>query len=96
MYHIIYWDREIFNTLRVVETQYPIGKYKADFAFLNDKKVVELDGHEYHKTKEQRTHDAKRDRYIIGEGWTVLRFTGTEIFNDVYKCYSEIIYGNKE
>lgn len=52
--------------------------------------MIELDGHEYHKTKEQRTRDSKRDRVLMSLGWDVLRFTGSEIFTDVGKCYEEI------
>jgi len=53
-------------------------------------RVIELDGHEYHKTKYQRTHDAKRDRWLYGQGWHVLRFTGTEIHQDLDRCIDEI------
>lgn len=45
--------------------------------------VVECDGHEYHeKTKSQAQKDKKRDRDMTTEGFTVLRFTGSEIYNN--------------
>lgn len=60
--------------------------YRADFA-LPDKKIsFELDGHEYHKTKEQRTNDARRERDFQKAGWKVIRFTGTEIFQNARRC----------
>lgn len=80
------WD----YTLSDVEPQHQIDKYRADFAYPKNKIVVELDGHDYHKTKEQRTNDAKRDRKLMEDGWKVLRFTGSEIFKDVCKCHKEI------
>lgn len=65
-------------------------RYRADFAIPELKIVIELDGHEFHKTKEQRTHDAKRERDLQTEGWKVIRFTGTEITNDVRGCAQEV------
>lgn len=70
--------------------QYKVGKYRLDFAIPEKMIAIELDGHEYHKTKYQRTHDAQRDRWLYGQGWHVLRFTGTEIYKNLDKCISEI------
>lgn len=60
--------------------------YRADFAIPSKRIVIELDGHEYHKTKEQRTKDARRERDLQTAGWKVIRFTGTEVHRDAYKC----------
>lgn len=70
--------------------QHSVGKYRLDFALPDKKIAIELDGHEYHKTKYQRTHDAQRDRWLYGQGWHVLRFTGSEIYKDLDKCIDEI------
>ncbi|WP_426596321.1 endonuclease domain-containing protein [Pectobacterium brasiliense] len=70
--------------------QYKVGKYRVDFALPDKKIAIELDGHDYHKTKFQRTNDAKRDRWLYGEGWHVLRFTGSEIHRDIESCIDEI------
>lgn len=51
---------------------------------------VELDGHDFHeRTKEQAKRDKSRDRELQASGWVVLRFTGSEVFNDPYECASE-------
>jgi very-short-patch-repair endonuclease len=70
--------------------QHPVGKYRLDFAIPQKRIAIELDGHEYHKTKYQRTHDAKRDRWLYGQGWHVLRFTGSEIYENLDRCIDEI------
>lgn len=70
--------------------QHPVGKYRLDFAIPDKRVAIELDGHEYHKTKYQRAHDAKRDRWLYGQGWHVLRFTGTEIHQNLDRCIDEI------
>ena len=66
-----------------------IGPYKVDFTYGDC--VIELDGHEYHKTKEQRDHDYKRERYLQKLGYNVIRFTGTEVFLDDRKCVIDMV-----
>jgi hypothetical protein len=68
--------------------QQVIGIYKVDFVYADC--VIEIDGHENHKTKEQREYDYKRERYLIRNGYTPIRFTGTEVFLDAYKCIEEM------
>lgn len=77
-----------------------IGKYTADFIVVyhpihdlvpQKKIVIECDGHDFHeKTKQQAAKDKERDRFFAKEGYTVLRYTGSEIFNDRYKVYTDV------
>jgi very-short-patch-repair endonuclease len=54
--------------------------------------VIECDGHEFHqKTKEQVKKDKKRDRDLTMEGYTVIRFTGSEIVQSPFLCARETI-----
>lgn len=56
------------------------------------KLVIECDGHDFHeKTKEQVRKDNERVRAIQNEGYEVLRFSGSEIYNNTEKCINEII-----
>ena len=61
--------------------------YRLDFAMLpapDEKIVIEADGHQYHeRTPEQAKRDRRRDRSATLNGWTVLRFTGSEINSDM-------------
>lgn len=53
--------------------------------------IVECDGHDFHKkTKEQAQHDKERDRKFTQNGYKVLRFTGSEIYRDPFKCSLEV------
>ena len=53
--------------------------------------AIECDGHDFHeKTKEQAKRDRQRERALTADGYIVVRFTGSEIFNDPYKCAEEI------
>lgn len=85
--------------------QVPVGEYRADFLiygisahsadpskWLRIKLIVECDGHEFHeKTKAQAQRDKKRDRTLTTMGFTVMRFTGSEIWRDPRKCVLEAI-----
>jgi very-short-patch-repair endonuclease len=60
--------------------QHPISGYFADFACLECMLVVELDG-ESHLASEKR--DEERTQRMIAEGWHVLRFWNTSLFDDL-------------
>lgn len=65
-----------------------------DFAFFYnfERIVVELDGFAYHDaTKELATKDKKRDRRSSISGWTILRFSGSEVVKDTKKVLTEIL-----
>ncbi|HKQ26742.1 MAG TPA: DUF559 domain-containing protein [Burkholderiales bacterium] len=57
--------------------QHPIGPYIADFACLNPKLVIELDGRLHDK---RYTYDETRTRFLESNGFTVLRFRNIEIY----------------
>lgn len=71
----------------VVTEQVPIGIYKVDFVIGSC--AIEIDGHEWHKTKEQREYDYKRERYLIRQKYIPVRFTASEVFVDPQKCAAE-------
>lgn len=51
------------------------------------KLVIECDGYEFHqKTKEQVQKDNERELALKMAGYDVLRFSGTQIFNNPLKC----------
>lgn len=54
--------------------------------------AVECDGHDFHeRTKEQAARDRARDRRLQEAGYTVMRFTGSEIYRDPVKCVLEVM-----
>ena len=73
-----------------IKYQVVIGNYVVDF-LINDKFIVEIDGHEWHKTKDQRFSDYKRERHLIRGGFIVIRFMGSEIFIDPRQCAIETL-----
>jgi len=67
--------------------------YRADFVIWYDGRgvVVELDGHDFHKTKEQRGYDSKRERWLQARGIRAVRFTGSEVYADADRCVRELV-----
>jgi very-short-patch-repair endonuclease len=61
--------------------QHPIGPYIADFACPNSKLIVEVDGATH--SSEQLAYDTRRTKYLESEGWTVLRVTNTDIYENI-------------
>lgn len=62
------------------------GKYKNIL-----KLIIECDGHDFHeKTKEQVIKDNKRDRDLKNEGYEILHFSGSEIYNNTFNISKDI------
>lgn len=82
------------HCLSLCEPQKPMGIYIVDFYMedaSNNKYVVEIDGHEAHKTKQQRYEDYVRERWLQKQQITVIRFMGREVFVDADKCAKECL-----
>lgn len=62
--------------------QHPIGPYIADFTCPAAKLVVEVDG-ATHSTPEELAYDARRTKYLESEGWTVIRVTNSDIYENM-------------
>lgn len=74
--------------------QYPVAGYRVDIAVLADsaKIAVECDGYAFHfSTPDQAANDKKRERALIINGFTVIRFTGKEINEDAEACAGEVL-----
>lgn len=68
--------------------QHPIGGYIVDFACVECKVIVELDGKSH---LHAQVADRMRARTIEAEGWLMLRFWNTEVYED-FEPVREAIY----
>lgn len=82
----------------VLHLQYPTkingDAIRIDFVLSKDGKrfAIETDGHDWHeRTPEQAARDKSRDRALTADGWTPLRFTGSEVFTNPDKCAADIL-----
>lgn len=65
-----------------IKRQESIGRYRVDFLFPEANLIVECDGEQYHQDKNK---DWVRDKYLITQGFTVLHFTGKQIYKELVK-----------
>jgi very-short-patch-repair endonuclease len=70
-------DRQLYS--EKVRRQHPIGPYIVDFVFLERKLIIEVDGGQH---QIRRASDEKRDKWLIREGYTVLRFWNNDVLNN--------------
>ncbi len=62
--------------------QQRVGRHRVDFAYMDQRVLVEVDGRATHGTAEAFEHDPRRQNALVLEGWTVLRFTWKQITQD--------------
>ncbi len=67
--------------------QHPIGQYIADFACIEQKMVVELDGGQH---QEQLAYDEQRTNFLRTHGWQVLRFWNNDVLDNLTGVLSTI------
>jgi very-short-patch-repair endonuclease len=91
-----YFSDELGELANTIEQEHWFGdkekhsRYRVDFLLKDARLIIELDGHEYHSSKAQLEKDAIRQRYLTRSGYSVIRFTGREIYRDAKACMEEV------
>lgn len=67
--------------------QHPAGAYILDFACIESKLAVELDGGQH---SELQARDNERTLWLESQGWKVLRFWNNEVLQDIESVLTEI------
>jgi len=97
--HMADYYRHVLSDQLIIYNQVWILNWPVDFMFAKQNwktldyeyLVVECDGHDYHeRTKEQAKKDRSRDRDLQSNGYTVFRFTGSEIWKDPNACAEQV------
>ena len=70
--------------------QFPISEMAADFACLERRLIVEVDG-DAHGMSEQRGRDAGRDRFLQKEGFDVMRIAARDVLKDLDAVVRSIV-----
>jgi len=69
--------------------------YYADFSMClgpDGVLLIECDGHDYHhRSKQQVSNDYERENALKLAGYDIIRFTGSQIYADPYKCADMIL-----
>ena len=74
----------------LIYREYPIFPYFIDFAFVNEKIAVEIDGSQ-HLEEDRKKRDEEKDKLLISNGWKVLRIAAIEVIRDGTKVLSAIL-----
>jgi 5-methyltetrahydrofolate--homocysteine methyltransferase len=70
--------------------QHIIGEYIADFVCLKHNLIVEVDG-SIHQLPENQISDAERTKWLLSEGYKVIRFTNNEVLLELEKVLNKIL-----
>jgi very-short-patch-repair endonuclease len=67
--------------------------YRPDFIVFygGQAAVVEIDGHEGHKSKDQRNHDTARQNWFERMGLRVHRWTGSQVYANAAACVQQLL-----
>ena len=92
------------NSIDIEEQKFIVAngkRYRADFYaerfligskehYLKNPIIIELDGHDYHSTKEQRNYDYERENNLKLAGYHVIRFTGSQVYRNPFDCLEKV------
>lgn len=78
------WDKKYS-----IKREYSVFPYFIDFAFLNEKVAVEIDGSQ-HLLPERKLKDDKKDELLISNGWSVIRVSENKLKNDIDDVFNVI------
>ena len=77
------WFMEVianeFNDKNYVR-EYPFHRYSLDFAWLDKKKCIEIDGDQHQRFEDYKERDKKKDKLLEKEHWKVLRLVWKDVF----------------
>lgn len=82
---IIFENALISSKITGWKYQFRNGIYQYDFAFPKQKIDVEIDGGT-HLNEKVKKIDERRDEFSRQSGWKVIRFTASQVKQDVIKC----------
>jgi very-short-patch-repair endonuclease len=89
------WPEQVFENALLTcgitgwKYAYQNGIYEYDFAWIEEKIDVEIDG-ATHRTEKVKRIDARRDQFSRSQGWKVVRFDASKVKNDVIGCINEL------
>lgn len=59
--------------------EYPFHRYSLDFAWIDKKKCIEIDGEQHQRFDEYKERDKRKDVLLKEEGWQILRLNWKEL-----------------
>jgi hypothetical protein len=84
------WPTEVYVPTGFVRTPGYPQFYLIDIAYPEMKIAVEVDGNS-HKALKVRERDARKEAFLAGLGWTILRFTNKEVLENLEGCVQKVL-----
>lgn len=75
----------IDNRIKGWEQEFPFKRYSLDFAFVDLKIDIEIDG-STHNLEKVKIIDIERTKKLKDEGWEIIRFSDYEVKKEIDKC----------
>lgn len=72
-YFISLFEKERLHDRFKIEEKFPFHRYFLDFAFINEKICLEIDGYQHYINEKNIEHDRIRNDFLISKGWRVYR-----------------------
>lgn len=79
---IKFLEESEYDKKYLIEREYPVFPYYIDFAFVDSKVAVEIDGSQHVLDEERVKRDKDKDNVLVSNGWRVLRFTENIVKTD--------------
>lgn len=83
------WPEQWFITVIENEFQdknfkreFPFYKFSLDFAWIDKKRCIEIDGEQHDRSEEQKRRDLEKDTLLKENGWELLRMPWKEVYKD--------------
>ena len=77
----VYWQVLRRYGVALPDRQVAVGPFRLDQAWSDIKLFAELDGYSTHSDRTAFGRDRQRQNWLVGEGWTPLRFTDSDVRN---------------
>ena len=74
----------------LIYREYSVFPYFIDFAFINEKIAVEIDGSQ-HLEEERKKRDNEKDKLLASNGWKILRIAAIDVIRDGTKALDAVL-----
>ena len=74
----------------LIYREYSVFPYFIDYAFVNEKLAVEIDGSQ-HLEEDRKNRDEKKDALLLSKGWKILRIAANEVTHDGTKALKAVL-----
>ena len=71
--------------------QFPFHGYFFDYAIINLKVDLEIDGSQHYRTESSINYDKQRDSFVMNKGWRVYRISAKELKDDPNKELAKLL-----